>query len=207
MPKVLSPVRAVLVYVTSEKEGSYGPFKSALFVEEGTPQKDAPDDKKFWISYNPDSYGDIPKKGSTHTLIPNGKSWAILDQGGGSESGSEGQSQPSNGSNGSTSGAKAINLSDPIAHERRKEEARALVVLGLKFYRYCFDKAKAEFQAELDAGILAPEDIKTIATNIFIEAKKEFPLAELFAVDINLQAAAMMHKRAQRSALQAEEIA
>lgn len=65
MSKIITPIEAVIEFVTDLKEGSYGVYKSVLFK--------TPEGEKIWKSFPPDSEElSILTKGARVRLIPNG---------------------------------------------------------------------------------------------------------------------------------------
>jgi hypothetical protein len=64
--KVVAPIIAVVEFVTAEKAGEYGPYRSVLFK--------TPDDEKIWKSFDPGSEElSLLKKGVRVQLVPAGE--------------------------------------------------------------------------------------------------------------------------------------
>ncbi len=68
MAKVVTPVTAKVEFITQEKQGDYGPYRSVLFLNEVTGDK-------IWKSFDPDSEElALLTKGARVQLIETGKS-------------------------------------------------------------------------------------------------------------------------------------
>jgi hypothetical protein len=66
MSKVVAPIVATVEFITAEKSGEYGPYRSVLFK--------TPDDEKIWKSFEPTSQElTLLRKGVRVQLIPAGE--------------------------------------------------------------------------------------------------------------------------------------
>lgn len=70
MAKVVTPVTAIVEFITKEKAGEFGPYRSVLFLDESK----SGDDAKIWKSFDPDSEElALLTKGARVQLIESGK--------------------------------------------------------------------------------------------------------------------------------------
>ena len=76
MSKTAQTIPVKVAWVGDAKTNEYGESRSVLCIHVDAPDKDAPDDQKFWLRYKPEEYGSIPAKGSRVQIFEAGRSKA-----------------------------------------------------------------------------------------------------------------------------------
>lgn len=149
MPKVVSPIEAIVETITVEKEGNYGPYRSVLFKN---------GDEKIWQSFDPGAEElQVLKRGAKVQLVPRGESKA-------------GKTQYNIVLMGApTAPAQAI-ASSAIMDDDQKRSAAAYVEQMAKLYRYCFEQA----QIALTGATENPETVQAAASTLFVAAQRRF---------------------------------
>ncbi len=71
MSKVVAPITATVEFITKEKEGEFGPYRSVLFLDENKSGEEA----KIWKSFDPSAEElALLTKGARVQLVESGKS-------------------------------------------------------------------------------------------------------------------------------------
>jgi hypothetical protein len=154
MSKVVAPIVATVEFITAEKSGEYGPYRSVLFK--------TPDDEKIWKSFDPTSEElTLLRKGVRVQLIPAGErhgktshNIVLLDE--------------------ATAPAPATAPSAPIVEPEQAYEAMLRTVAA----RYSRAIAGAKYIARKDLGMddetiaARPELVEDIASTLFIEVNR-----------------------------------
>lgn len=150
MAKVVNPIIATVEFITAPKEGQYGPYQSVLFKDETG--------EKIWKSFQPESEElKLLSMGAQVQLVPvgerNGKAShniVLLDA--------------------PTTPSTAPSVKDVVPQCWTPEEKRAIatkIEQQSELLRFCLVTAKRKF-----GDLVAPEDIRALATTLFIQALK-----------------------------------
>lgn len=162
MSKIITPIEAVIEFVTDLKEGSYGVYKSVLFK--------TPEGEKIWKSFPLDSEElSILTKGARVRLIPNGSTKSgkpshvieLLER--------HNMQQP-----------RAVTPATPpktaashpgITDDQKREVAAYIEQMGA-LYRFAYGQAAQHLQ-----GLsIEPDTLSACAATLFISAQRKFNL-------------------------------
>lgn len=156
MAKVVTPITATVEFITAEKQGEYGPYRSVLFLD--------PAGEKIWKSFNPDAdeLGYLTK-GTRVQLVPtaekNGKVShnIVLIDAPTAPAPTQQQATQANGTG--------------LSPEQKREIA-AYIDGQADLLRYCWQTA----QSKLGDLELSEESIRCASSTLFISAQKKFHL-------------------------------